>query len=135
MDLEEITIKKTEEIMQIIEEMNVNMTLLNRKNFNWSTMKVDKKQRKFISASKHLRMNHLDGKEHELTPNNYLPGGTLTTMFGNLSSYVVETSKTSDKIGQWNSIKLKHEKKIIISINIHRVPDGSRKGLKTYLSQ
>ena len=53
--------------------------------------------------------------------------GMLTTAFGSLSSYVVETSKTSDELGQWNDIKLKNEKKIIIVMNLCRLSDGSRK--------
>ena len=88
-----------------------------------------------MSISKDLNVNHSDSEEHELTPNTYLPGGTLITIFGSLSSYVVEASKTSDKLGQWNAIKLKHEKKIIIVINLHRTPDGPGRGLKTCLSQ
>ena len=59
--------------------------------------------------------------------------GMLTTAFGSLSSYVVETSKTSDELGQWNDIKLKNEKKIIIVMNLCRLSDGSRKWLKTCL--
>ena len=78
------------------------------KKCKWNTSAVYMMQRKFMSVRKDLNTNHSYSKEHALTPNNYVPGGALTTEFGSLSSHVVETSKTSDKLGQWNAIKIKH---------------------------
>ena len=84
---------------------------------------------------KDMNMNHLNRKEHELTPNAYFTCATFTTIFGSLSSHVVETSKSSDKLGQWNAIKLKHEMEKINVTNMHSKPDGSGRGMKTCSSQ
>ena len=88
-----------------------------------------------MSVSKDLNMIHSDSNEHELTPNSQFPDGTLTVMFGSLSSHKLQTSNTSDKLGQCNANKLKHEKRTMIVTNMHRLPDGSGRGLKTYPSK
>ena len=47
----------------------------------------------------------------------------------------METSKTSDKLGQYNAIKLEHEKKIMIVTNLHGTPDWPGRGLETWVSR
>ena len=44
-------------------------------------------------VSKHVSMKTSDSKEHELTKNDRLSGGTLTATIGKLSSYVAESTK------------------------------------------
>ena len=80
-------------------------------------------------------MSISDSKEHELTQNGYLLGCTLMSDFGKLFSYFVESINREDKLGKWNAIELRHDKKMIIVINLHRFPYWSRKGDTTSLSQ
>ena len=57
----------------------------------------------FSRVSKDVNMNISDSKELELTKNDYLPGGTLTSAFGKISRHIVESAKREDTSGKWNS--------------------------------
>ena len=73
--------------------MRIDMIMLNETNCKWSTITIDKTWNVFMSASKDVSTNTSDSKEHALNQNEYLPGGKVTTVFGKLSSHIVETSK------------------------------------------
>ena len=66
---------KTEYTMKTIEEMSIDMIILNEKNCKWNT--------RTIENLKDINMSTSDSKEHELTKNDCLTGGKLTSNLGN----------------------------------------------------
>ena len=88
----------------IIEEMSMHMTMLNEINYERNARKINNLRKNLGRVSKDVNINTSESKECDLTNNEYLPGGTLTSTLGKLSSHVVESTKRLDKLGEWNAI-------------------------------
>ena len=118
---------KTNQIIKTIEDASIDTIIINETNYKWISSTIDNTWNEFVSASNDVSTSTSDRKYNYLTQNYYLSSVTLATTFGIFSIYVVETSKTSDKLGKWNTLDLKYENKIIIVINLWPFPGSSRK--------
>ena len=91
---------KTEQMIKTIEDLSIDMIMLSETNYKCNTRKIDKTRNKFMRTSKDVIISTSDRKDHELTQNDYLPSGTLITVFRKLFSCAVQTSKASGKLGK-----------------------------------
>ena len=82
-----------------------------------------------------MHINTSDSYEYDLTNASYLPGGTFTALIGKISNNIIETNNYSDPLGKWNATHITYNEKLIVLINLYRIPDSSAKGSKTSLSQ
>ena len=74
------------------------MMMLNEKNCKWKTITIEILRRQVSRVSKDINMSTSDSNEYDLINNDYLPGSTLTSAFGKLSSFIVESTKREDKL-------------------------------------
>ena len=96
---------KTEQITKVIEQMSIYFIILDGINCKWKTKNIEKLRNQLTRVSKDVNINVHDSKEHELTKNNYLPGGALKVTIGKLSSCIVESTKK--RISWGNRMQLK----------------------------
>ena len=80
-------------------------------------------------------MNSSETKEHDISKSSYLPGGTLTSIFGKYANNIIIKQNFKDKLGKWNAIHLQHNDKTIAIITLYRIPNSSATGTRTSLSQ
>ena len=56
-------------------------------------------------------------------------------MKGKARVLVQEDQVTQGRLGNWITIQLKHKEKIVVMINVYRLPTSSAQGPKYYLTQ
>ena len=102
---------KTDQMTKTIDQMSIDVIIINETNCKWNNVTIEKLRNKLTRVSKDVRINTSNGKEHELTKNDYLPGGTLIVTIGKLSSCIVESTKKENKLGKWNKNEKKYNEK------------------------
>ena len=73
--------------------MNIDMIIINEKFCKCNARIMCHLRKKIERVSKDMNMSTSDSKDHELTKNDHLPGGTLTSTFEKSSSHVIELKK------------------------------------------
>ena len=126
---------KIEQLIQGINQHNIDIIMLSETNCKWNTSNIAKMKTKFQSIHRNIEINSSDTQEYDITQTSYLPGGTLTGIFGKYSNQIITKEHYKDQLGKWNAMQIQSENKIIIIITIYRIPDTTAAGNKTCLSQ
>ena len=91
---------KTEQMIKTIEEMSIEMIMLNETNCKRSTKTKEKLRKNLGGVNEDVNMTTFDGKEQEITKNDYLSGAHYWQKFGN---YLVMMSNQQKKRISWGN--------------------------------
>ena len=77
----------------------------------------------------------LDSGNDSLVVNIWLPGRTLSVIWGKYQHFVKPNSIYADKLGRSNSFILENGIKSVLIITCYRIPEELKKGLKMSRAQ
>ena len=116
--------EKIEMIKQKSQELGIDILMLNETNTKWNQINQDKIINKLRCLGREIKVNTADSGRWELTKNEWLPGGVLTSVRGSITS-VVSEKVHKGKYGNWIAIQLESQAKTVVIINVYRIPISS----------
>lgn len=94
---------------------------------SWNSRRVENLRSKLSSIGRNIRINASNTKKVTTSENGYLPGGTASVVWDQLSD-LVQKEESNDKLGRWSSIVIGRELKTIEIITFYRIVDSTEEG-------
>ena len=98
-----------------------------------------KEQRKIRFELRNLGRNveliFADSQEYNKAKYNYLPGGIINCLCGNVNNLYNSLKTVISKLGNLTIFELSNEHKTILYITVYRILEGSTKGVYSLLPQ
>jgi len=71
---------------------------------------------------RNIKMIYADSGEYDKAKNNYLLGGIMNYIRGNITNLYNSKKTVIRKLGNWMAMQLSNEYKIILCITLYRIP-------------
>ena len=119
---------KMTDLKNAIQKYDIDVIMMNETNTKWTTVNISKMERWMRSISRGAQIFTADSKEWSSTNNDYLPGGIMTVLLERCGPYIDKKTIKIGRLGNWNAISLKYNKKRVEIINLYRLPLSSSNG-------
>ena len=118
-----------------INKHQIDIIILNETNIKWTPTNIDKMEQNLKRLGRETTFFVADSKLWRITNNNHLPGGVMVIIRGKARALMLEEKTTKSQLGNWIAIHLQHNERIIIIINIYRIPNSTQYGPKCSATQ
>ena len=99
--------------------------VLSEVNDKWTVSNYKKMWNKLKPLYWNIQIVVTNSNDHELTDSDWLLGGLLTGIWGNVASMVDNTKIYKDKLGKWTMNHITNGSKMILLISVYRLPQSS----------
>jgi len=89
---------------------------------------------KLKQLDRNIKVVCVDSAEHDITKNNWLPEGLMSTIWGKVIQFFNKYLVVMDKLGKWMAFELINYKKIILIIIIYQITNRTG-GVYSILNQ
>ena len=93
--------EKINMLIQSCQNKKIDVLLLSKMNVKWTASNIEKMKIKLLTINKNAQISTADSKDHDLTENDWLLGGTITAFTGNIVSIFDSTLTLKDLLGKW----------------------------------
>jgi len=121
--------EKVEMMLEAIKRYDLDGVMLSSTDRKWSSTSIKQMKRIFRRISPEIEIATSDSGQEARTARGYLPGGTLTMVFGRAANIKVQNYVKTDPKGRWNAIRLEAKNKILQIFTVYRIPESTAPGI------
>ena len=116
---------KMELFINSCKKKQIDAMLLSETQTKWTPHNIDRMQQRIHSISRNAVVIGADSKQWDVTPRLFLPGRILSIITQKGRSLINEKEIHKGELGNWMAIKMKHNSKMVVMINLYRIPSTS----------
>ena len=127
--------EKIDQMIDFCKNNKVDIVMISETNCKWKTRTKDLMSSKMKTLGKETRYSCADSKAHKTTNSEWLQGGLMSVMTGKMSSLIQHQEVKTYDLGRWMALQVSNGKKTLITITMHRTPQGTNQGIQSTTSQ
>ena len=134
MDLGMIMIKITQ-FVEYFTKNKLDIVMITETNSKWDTRTIEKIKFKMKEIGRNIQVTYIVSKAYNTTRSDWLLGGMMTVIRGNISSLLQKDKVKIDSLGKQMAYQVSNGTKTILFIIIYRIPQSTNEGIYKAITQ